>query len=290
MLFADACGQAPVAPLDRIIKWPAFSSLRRANVHLDAVVPWLRNAWAAEALLAMPLSIAGAGQLARYACAWAPVQAYYSVYSALNALAAAEDRRFDDHRATLNFIDSIVQDRPWIPDVYCYGCLGSELLKTLSFPKVPPSPRYRISNLREPQDIDEARALAMTCLKTTRTAFANQRAREARRRLNRKNVPRDERSRIDSNMPTTTLFDFLYRVRIRCNYGESESFIKGASQPAVAINFLTNIVAVTGFALALIETAVAGRTGITETRQMVESFVSESNLKNVPVGARWGVK
>lgn len=201
-------------------------------------------AWSTEILLSMPLRLVGAESLARYANAWAPVQAYYAVHSALQAAAVSSGMQIETHRRALNFISNFVSTTKWVPDVYCYSCRGLPVLENVQFPRIPPC-GLNISNLRRPQGSEEARSLVMTCLKTTRRESAIERRDDVlksppkpKAKTKRRNVSQAAWKSAEAGWAPTTLFDFLYRMRIRCNYQETESFIRGSWDDQTCLAFL----------------------------------------------------
>jgi hypothetical protein len=81
--------------------------------------------------------------------------------------------------------------------------------------------------------------------------------------------------------------DFLYRVRLRCNYRETESFIRGATSQAVAYGFLETITSVVAHTMAFLETLVVGRIGVKAMLAIVRQFVADTFLEQTPVARRW---
>ena len=161
-----------------------------------------------------------------YTNAWAPVHGYYAVYGAARAWLIAQGQPTDSHGATLKTISSEVQSRhlypsPW--DVVCTGCChdGSHV-----FRNVPPGavPAAAAILLQAPcHETFWPRYLKM--LETTRRHVLEERYGEWKQRSNRKRTMLREKRVIAQSVPPTTLFDFLWRLRVRSNYQGVEAYL-----------------------------------------------------------------
>ena len=214
----------------------------------------LRNAWATEVILNSP-RVFGGDDLIAFANLWAPVQAYYAVFEAFTALAMTTSSSSPpkSHAALLKWASTNVGHpmtpfvTPWTarvsgaPGAYAFDGFGT----------VTPDPK--ISNLMRPTIGTSPHLLALA-LKTTRDAQIQDHIPSWRKNLKtkagkpRKTLPREVLLANAAKMSPTTLFDLLWRLRVRSNYKEGDALLTGAHGPADAATFhaaLSEIVAAT---------------------------------------------
>jgi hypothetical protein len=214
----------------------------------------LRNGWATEVLLNSP-RVLGGDDLVAFANLWAPVQAYYAVFEAFSALAmtATGSRPPKTHAALLTWAATQVAHPaspfvvPWTARVGgppgAWTFVGFDVA-TLD---------HRISNLTSPHAANAPSLLALA-LRTTRRDQIDEHRDGWRKGLKtatgapRKNLPTAVLIANATAMRPTTLFDLLWRLRVRSNYKEGDSLLSGALGPADAATFhaaLADIVAAT---------------------------------------------
>lgn len=300
ILFDHRYGPLPKCPLKAAIGCPEYQKLYRKSSISPQVSSFLRNAWSTEVLIRLPLHLENGStenMIVIYSCAWAPVQAYYAVHSALTAVASAENRSLKHHKPALNYIAEKIATQTWFPEVHGSWCRGLSELHNVSFsPSMRSCSVPRVSNLQTRLDPDEALAMVMKCLKTTRKRDTSAVLEAAKKDYVEKNpgatrVPVAILQSAEAPVLPTTLFDFLYRVRRRCNYEETDAFIRGATVEGCSWDFILAISAVVGHTLAFLETLVCGRVGETAFRQIVGDYVSDTakGCIEVPVADRWGI-
>lgn len=294
MLFEYHHSAWPLCPLKEMTSHKDYASLRKPVPSTSQHAKYLRNAWSTEILLNLANTISTEVSLSKYACAWAPVQAYYAVYSGILAVSQLRKHLLSEHRGTLNFASNLVQTFGWVPEVCCYWCRGMNELGNLSYsPRTPLCLSPAFSNLRSPSTADEALALVLTCLKTTRYEYLGQRMADLRRQREKKSlrpaVTKAEKQTLDRNLPPTTLFDFLYRVRCRCNYQDTDLFIVGPETDGDSESFLNAITTVVNFALAFLETVVCAQIGNSEMESLIANYLADTRAikEAVPVASRW---
>ena len=214
----------------------------------------LRNGWATEVILNAPRALGG-DDLLVFANLWAPVQAYYAVFNAFTAMAMTTtgSKPPKSHAALLTWAANEVAHpaspfvTPWTarvggpPGAHTYDGFGGATLD------------HGISNLAAPNPAVAPSLLAMALRTTRRDQIAEHRDgwRKGLKTASgapRKNLPTAVLVANATALRSTTLFDLLYRLRIRSNYKEGDALLSGALGPADAATFhhaLTDIVGAT---------------------------------------------
>lgn len=215
--------------------------------------------------------------------AWLPVQAYYAVYDAVRSLAIASNQHIPrDHRKALNLASTSVQrglfPYPW--SMHCNGCpqTGSH-----SFPTS--GPHGSVHVLSNPVPDTAVDRLAMF-LRTTRTKELERRFAEGRRKnvapgRQRRNLSIDDKEAIAARLAPTTVFDLFWRLRMKANYDDADTFVLGAAGVADARAFADSLAIVADASVAAIEGLVIAYVG----PDLVGDFASSYQRK---VGADAG--
>lgn len=255
----------------------------------------LRNGWATEVLLNSP-RVLGGGDLISFANLWAPVQAYYAIFEAFTAFAmtVSGSRPPKTHAGLLAWAGSNVTNAttpfvvPWTaraqgaPGVYTFDGFGATV------------PNPAISNLSAPHAANAPHLLALA-LKTTRNEQIDEHREGWRRGLKtkagkpRKTLPTAILMANATAMRPTTLFDLLWRLRVRSNYKEGDALLSGALGPADAATFhdaLSEIVAAT---LLTTEIFMAHIVGKTVLERCVNTLTVPPTLEPHSVRARMAV-
>lgn len=195
--------------------------------------------------------------------AWLPVQAYYSVYDAVRSLAIASNQHVPrDHRKALNLASQAVQrgllPYPW--DMYCDGCpqTGSH-----SFPT--PGAPGTVHVLSNPDPDSAVDRLAMF-LRTTRSKELERRFSEDRKKnvapgRQRRNLAIDDKEAIAARLAPTTVFDLFWRLRMKANYDDADTFVLGAGGVADARAFADSLAIVADASVAAIEGVIVAYVG-----------------------------
>jgi len=195
--------------------------------------------------------------------AWLPVQAYYAVYDAVRSLAIASTQHVPrDHRKALNLASKAVLrgllPYPW--NMYCDGCpqTGSH-----SFPT--PGKPGSVHVLSNPDPDSAVDRLAMF-LRTTRSKELERRFSEDRRKnvapgRQRRNLSIDDKEAIAARLAPTTVFDLFWRLRMKANYDDADTFVLGAGGVADARAFADSLAIVADASVAAIEGVVVAYVG-----------------------------
>ena len=100
-----------------------------------------------------------------------------------------------------------------------------------------------------------------------------------KRKHNRKRMVKTEIFELDKNIHPTTIFDSLYRLRIRSNYEDADAFMMGTQTTQDAENYHKALVTVTGATLFTIETYIAQFLGKDNFKNLVDEFKKRDPVK-----------
>lgn len=252
-LYPHAYGtMAGVADAVKAQPWRARTPARRTLTARGAEI--LRNGWATEILLNSPRALGG-DDLVSFANLWGPVQSYYAIFNAFTAMAmtVTGSKPPKSHAALLTWAATQVAHPaspfivPWTarvggaPGAYTFEGFGGANLN------------HGMSNLTAPH-AHNAPSLLAKALKTTRREQIDEHREGWRKGLRtasgapRKNLPNDVLVARATALRSTTLFDLLWRLRVRSNYKEGDALLSGALGPRDAATFhdaLSDIVAAT---------------------------------------------
>ena len=276
---------------DAVKAQPWRSSVRPGRHRLGArAAEVLRNGWATEILLNSP-RVLGGPDIVAFSNLWAPVQAYYAVFESFTALAMTIGTAPRTHASLLEWAAANVAHSgtpfvvPWTARVG--GAPGAWTFE--GFGSVTPDPS--ISNLSAPHATNAPHLLALA-LKTTRQDQIDERRERWRSGLKtkrgtpRKSLPTAVLLANAAKMRATTLFDLLWRLRVRSNYKEGDALLSGALGPTDAAGFhnaLSEIVAAT---LLTTEIYLARVVGAIELKRCAMSLSVPPSLEEQSVRAR----
>lgn len=126
-------------------------------------------------------------------------------------------------------------------------------------------------------------------LRTTRKKELERRFQKERRRninpgATRKNLSRDERENISDKLSATTIFDIFWRLRMRTNYDDPDTFVLGATGKLDAFRFGNSLVIIINATVTAIEALISCYIG----NDMLEKFIKRYELKtksqiNIPI-------
>jgi hypothetical protein len=201
----------------------------------DEIGRALRNAWATEVAMALPRAIdTGDERFTAASLHWLGPQAYYAVYQAGLATFLAKAAPLpQSHQQFLKgmhsqFIEKALLPAPW--DAACGAGTVEAGGHTFAGCVANSTPA---STSTYPTDRSDAENVVSLALKTTR----DRRFREVRQTLIKsksvktkagkpaKNLTRARQDQEYRDMSPTTTFDFLYRLRIRSNYRDADTFL-----------------------------------------------------------------
>ncbi|RUA34267.1 MAG: hypothetical protein DSY77_05965 [Bacteroidetes bacterium] len=218
-------------------KIPYFNKLRIRNdsIDLPKIRKLLWNAWSTEYALALS-NQSDNEDYYKFSLHWNFPQAYYSIYLAMTAFHETQGVANDQHEKSIKLFGNAAKDNHYPA---CISYFSSGLYKDFSyhglidFNGIEPS----FSSLGNITTKDKAQQQIATFLKSTREHQAKH-----KRDRSEKSYARDQRFQnakgdltkkftkkhwdiIYSSIPETTLLNLLYRLRIKANYLDIETFI-----------------------------------------------------------------
>lgn len=237
---------------NRIIQATALPPARNSSINIDQVRSSLHSAWGTETLLLMTKRIIQEDELLRLSNNWSSIQVYYIFYHCTQALHVAKGHpnRPESHPATQNLFYDYWASRsiclpPWSLALGHSGAINVH-------PMITPDTSIHVWTAC---DASNAWSLALKSLMTTRRESLEEhfkKQRENKRRQNRRaweqsvnsRLPRASRSRqtpifclprlsieekanINEHLRPYTIMDYLYRLRLKTNYKDSNMFSDG---------------------------------------------------------------
>lgn len=171
---------------------------------------------------------------------------------------------------------------------YPFHCATTGAGDSIQYENFPIQPQADFSNLKRPQNANDAAHLLGVALRTTRRDIVEEKcnAWKESAKPKKRRIPPIERRRIGENEAATTILHFLYRLRIRSNYGDSELFVSG---PSVidSIAFATAYVAVADYFLGALEVMLGNRLGMNHVLEDARGFYRQFRDAKPPVFKRW---
>jgi hypothetical protein len=168
-------------------------------------------------------------------------------------------------------------------------CIGNPEQKSPKFVNVPAG--LQIDKISPLSSVERSRILAsfVMFLKTTRQRHLKRLCDEWKSKQKRKRVsPSVKQARIN-NMEPTSLFHCLYRLRLRSNYADADSFLLNVDDARVAQRFHSSIRTVCWSIMLVLELLVARYIKKKEFDSIVSEFskYDKSERSSMLVQARW---
>lgn len=224
--------------VSEIVNARPFNSIQqRGSVTTEQLAKMLRVAWFTELQLYIFQNAPGVVPYANY---WFPVQAYYAIYHVLKSyLMACGQIIPQGHTTTLRVIaDEIKRRNDLFPRPWKVLCLGDPDRNT-EYVGLPPGTVIETSLvLTSPGNQGFSFwDIYGLCLRYTRKVQL-EKAYEDWRRSNRKQETfLQEKPGIIKNLSPTSLFHFLYRLRVHSNYEAADTFLIGSLRDSDAQAF-----------------------------------------------------
>ncbi len=260
---------------------PPYIRIARGTPDLEEVRRYLLLSWTSEIQLHLPEQM-GFDAIIGYANAWAPVHAYYSVFGGLQAWFAANrlSGNADSHAATLASIANMIKLRNLFPEPWnllAEGCPMRGEKKHLNVPTgVDCTSHVEVLSIPTPFGKDPTFWLRYgTWLRTTREARLTAREEEWKKAKRKSRVSPAERTRIASRLSPTSLFDCLWRLRIKSNYGTIDPYLVKHITQSDHMVFNSALCTVTRATLGLLELYVMRRVGRGSYEKIAGDFVRQ---------------
>lgn len=254
------------------------------------VVVALKITWSTETLMRLQKQLLGGGEEIRFANAWMPIQSYYAIYNGVVAFNSLGSKISDNHSAHVHAINSYIIQAKWLPRCLRLSCKSPTNGKRAVYEGMVVDADRLVSNLIRSRELtyDVAQCLVAKSLKTTRLQQVDILRSNFLKNHKVRKLPGGQREKLESEINPTTFFDFLRRLRLRCNYQETETFVGGAWTYEDAETFSSSLVELTWHILSLLETLIAGRIGEKHMRSLVGEFESFKRIPGPsPAAHRW---
>lgn len=233
--------------------------------------------------------------MVKLANCWGAVQAYYALYNAAQSVMVAEgSNRPPTHESTqAKFIDlwtrkTSMAIAPWSLAAADPGTTKSDINGFMCGPAnrdLNPRRVHAWSNWSNEESWDvAAEALSSTRKKKIEEAFSKKRKEKSslrakawkqqeEKRLERglkKRVPPkkarakltdDEKRSVAEGVRPVTMFDYLYRLRVKANYNQADDFWEGPKTDDDAAEFARSLVLITAASMLVHEVRVIGKIG-----------------------------
>ncbi len=200
---------------------------------------------------------------------WKPIQSYYAIYSAGEALAYLIDRSIkQSHRGCLDKLNRFLVEKIKI-DPWSFGYKGyqREGFYSINFP----AGANPISSLKR-KDIKPIDIIA-TCLKAEHGNIIDE------------FKPTKNKYKKDYDPGYTTILDFLYRLRIKSNYKDVEIFITKAPDEYIK-GFSNNLSFIVFYTLILFEILIMKRYGSEKFLKLATQYCKKLDNQTVSLNRR----
>ena len=303
----------------RVASVPSYAALARKAIESgclpngpkfpvdsDQVLTSLRNAWGTECLMNMGAHFIDEPELTSLSNNWSAVQTYYVLYHSTQALAVAKGyKRQTSHSKTQRTFHSLWADRntclePWTLSYGADGVrnipgdinlddgihswtsctsdtawsLACKALRTTRDEKFP----YALDNARNKKKTEKLRILQQ---ETTARVKQGKRPKKTPS-LTRVTLSRTEKLQVHQKLPPTTIIDYLYRLRIRSNYVDSNMFTDGPQNDSASPQVRDDFNTIAGGSLLIVELAVGNIVGHDLLLNCMKEWVS-TNASNYDI-------
>ncbi len=217
-----------------------------------------------------------------------PYSAWYAVAHVGHAFGLASRQTSQhDHVALLRALGSTVVRRGLLPlpwGAWCEGCPQTDAPRFGGLAKV-----GSVHVLSAPSP-DTAESRLGLVLRTTREKalereFDVMRRQKVAKGRSRRNISRLEKEAKAAKFAPTTLFDFLYRLRLRASYGEADLFVLGARDEREARRFAEALVLVCDATVAALEALIAAYAGPAALADAAERYTDRTDSNVVAARA-----
>jgi len=279
----------PESIISPIVQTSVFQSIQGGrSIDTGRMAELLRNAWFTE--IQMRIS-AQYDEFVSYSNHWIPVQAYYASYLALRAYFNASGQTVGrEHGSNLKAIAEEISRRPLLyPQPWRVVCAGNPETSDCQLRHLPNDVTVSpISSLMSSWRVSFWDSYAKF-LRTTRLRHLQKQCDDWKESNNRKRVCSNVKRRFIDNLSPTTLFHCLYRLRLRSNYSDADSFLLSVAGSADGISFHAALRKICWGTLLILETLTARYIGKLEFENIVNSFrrYERSAVSDELIGLRW---
>lgn len=225
-------------------------TLKNPEFELDQVRKLLWNSWSTEYAFSLS-SLVDNNDYYKFAMHWTFPQAYYSIYLCMTAFHETQGIANEQHEKSIKVFGNSVKDGhyPKVMSFYCKGLHEQfEYIGLEEFKKFPKDH----SVLSKINSLDEAQTQIASFLKSTRRKNADTKREKLKANKDpkfvnkkgefRKSFSKQHWNLIYQTIPETTVLNIMYRLRIKANYHDVETFINAKIDFKTFHECLSNIV------------------------------------------------
>ncbi len=194
----------------------------------------LWNSWSTEEAFLLSPPESTNDEYYKLALHWHFPQVYYSAYLNMKAFHETQVILNENHEKSIRVFGNSVIHGHYPKGMSFYACGGYKNFEYIGFDNFSGFPR-NYNALSIPKNIDEIETQIANFLKTTRELKAKEKREGLKKSANkkflnkkgelRKNFRQKEWDEIYKSISPTTIFNILYRLRIKANYLDVETFI-----------------------------------------------------------------
>ncbi len=252
---------------------------RKNNPNIEKIKGLLFNCWHTELNFLLPTTIGPS--FMKYSVHWSPIQVYYSIYLSIRSLFESSNSGINsNHAQTLRTISDWIVKRNLFPYPWNCYCGGLEELKNLKF-----------HGFRE--KVSEVSMLAYPSDETIESCFAKflKTTRERQFKLKRegtediitkkgerkKSWTSEDKKLVEKRISYTTIFDCIYRLRIKSNYENVDAYILSNMSDEDSIEFYESLKIILESTLLVLESFILKHFGKKEIGSVIEEFATKIN-------------
>jgi len=269
--FSESFGETPEQLL-KVSTQRAFCRIQGGKCpELPVVGRLLRHSWLSEIQLHV---LSQDSPMLHYIGNWAPMYLYYAVYQSGRALLCAQGTTVSEsHASTLRTLgNEVVTRSDLFPQPLKTFCSFDPKTTGLCYENTPDGCVIaRVEPLSNVTSDDFWSRYAML-LRTTHNERIERRVEDWKRKNKRQRIPRTTNDEISSSVLPTTLFHVLYRLRIRSNYQEVDSFLAAIRYHRDSRSFLAHLQVITWHCLLVLELLTAKHLGPRKYDKMIDGF------------------
>lgn len=249
----DFAAAVATAMQTRITKNLAQSIVALSDGEKNALV----RGWSTEALLRQPLN---ESSLLQPSVHWAPVQAYYAVHGTSSAWIGAGANTTLTHANHLRSISSHLAPSKSLPASIRIHAVSESPAIVRGAPSGQLTLGPASGTLIAP-DKNSCHEVAARGLIFARRRHLEELRVDWLRKNKRKKLPAGKYRDLDAGLQPTTIYDFLYRLRLRANYDDAEPFLSGGLSTNDSHRFLADLATIVAFLNFVAEFHIAARVG-----------------------------
>jgi hypothetical protein len=233
----------------------------------------LVRGWSTEWLLRQPLAQT---ELLLPAIHWAPVQAYYAVHGTSSVWMPGGGANALTHANHLRAVSSRLTASTTLPRAVRLHVTRGYPATVVGMPGSTGAEPVPSSTSLTAPIIGNCHDFAAHGLLYARKKQLEESRRRWLRDNKRKKLPSGQLSALDQSLQPTTVYDFLYQLRLRANYDDAEPFLSGGLSSLDPQRFITDLCTLVAFLNFVAECQIAARSGKAALVKLIPKSVSVS--------------